>query len=789
MAQRANWFERLMRPEVQEIAIIDDSHEPAHKLSFFSRSTLLALIILPLALSALFFSLTNFWRARAVAVEHAHSQMSLIRNAKAEQLQAFVQTYNHLIQTTASSALFVEAARSLPSQALELKSRLDKPLEVQKTDLLNFYDGVFAQEYKRRNNIGPASHISFVQNLPPETIALQSYYLVANPKPLGKKSEIDFLEDGSNYTKWHALVQPAARSLVSKFGLKDVFIVDAKNALVVYSFEKDISFGADLDKGVFGQSPLAAAFKLSVQAPKLAPEVQQAAWLTDVAPFYPSFDEQSMFISYPIMDAGQVIAVLIFNLPLESINQLLNFSKQWEQNGLGKTGDVYLVGADRVIRTNSRPVLADIDTYLNSLKSLIPDAVVTQIKSRKSDVGLRSLDSAGIKRAVNGISETAQKDPGHDQLLRYDSYRKIPVVGAYGPIKLLNLNYGLMVEIEQSEVFAPANGALYRTLIGALLFLVLATTILSWLVKRWFAHNELTGPMPQALSVPNPQPNLAIATSKMPTSVASKIKQLHDHANTWLARARPDQVSAPVPVEAFVKPAESYDQIAAQALNASQLLQAIGRDNAQLEKTLEKVHQTVVAAQGAVQVCEAQIIRLGARPQQIDDSLSMIETFAQRLTTLSLNASLLTAPSAMDHSELGKITDELRVLADSARHSVKSLTQLIQPIRVEAEQTSATIEPLLAQLTKLEKLVALAQEQIVQHGLKQSQATGVILAVSTQMQSQAQGLGQLAAQAQALNHLNERTAEQFQAQIEHSQRLSEYSRDLLEQVNELKRPR
>ncbi len=778
-----------MRPEVQEIAIIDDSLEPAPKLSFFSRSALLALIAVPLALSALFFSLIDFWRARDVAIEHAHSQMSLIRNAKAEQLQAFFQTYSHLIQTSAASALFVEAARSLPSQALELRGRLDKPIEVQKTQLLNFYDGVFSQEYKRRNNVGPASHQSFVNNLPPETIALQSYYLVANPKPIGKKSELDFLEDGSNYSKWHALVQPAARALVSKFGLKDVFIVDAQSALVVYSFAKDISFGADLERGVFGQSPLAAAFKLSAQAPKVAPDVQQAAWLTDVAPFYPSYDEQSMFISYPIVDGGQVIAVLIFNLPLESINQLVNFSNQWEQNGLGKSGEVYLVGADRVIRTNSRPLLSDIDAYLNSLKSLIPDAVVNQIKNRKSDVGLRSLDSAGIKRAVNGISEIAQKAPDHDQLLRYDSYRKIPVVGAYGPIKLLNQSYGLMVEIEQSEVFGPANAALFRTLMSALLFLVFVTSILSWLVKRWFSHNELIGPMPHALSAPDPLPNLSTHSSLVPSSVASKIKQLHDHANTWLARAKPDQVSAQMSVDAFVKPAESFDQISTDALNVSQSLQAIVRDNTQLEKTLDKTHQSVVAAQGALQVCEDQIVRLGSRPQQIDDSLSMIETFAQRLTTLSLNASLLTAPSALEHSELANITDELRVLADSARHSVKSLAQLIQPIRVEAEQASATIEPLLAQLTKLEKLVALAQEQIVQHGLKQSQAAAVAKAVSAQMQAQAQGLGQLAAQAQALNHLNDRTTEQYQAQTEHSQRLSEYSRDLLEQVNQMKRPR
>ena len=41
-----------------------------------------------------------------------------------------------------------------------------------------------------------------------------------------------------------------------------------------------------------------------------------------------------------------MIAVMVLRLPIEPISNALSGDRQWEAEGLGKTGEVYLVGPD-----------------------------------------------------------------------------------------------------------------------------------------------------------------------------------------------------------------------------------------------------------------------------------------------------------------------------------------------------------------------------------------------------------------------------------------------------------
>ncbi len=50
---------------------------------------------------------------------------------------------------------------------------------------------------------------------------------------------------------------------------------------------------------------------------------------------------------------------------------------EWERDGLGKTGETYLVGPDHLMRSNSRFLIESPDTYVERLrKTQTPEAEV-----------------------------------------------------------------------------------------------------------------------------------------------------------------------------------------------------------------------------------------------------------------------------------------------------------------------------------------------------------------------------------------------------------------------------
>ncbi|PCJ36627.1 MAG: hypothetical protein COA75_07560 [Cellvibrionales bacterium] len=71
---------------------------------------------------------------------------------------------------------------------------------------------------------------------------------------------------------------------------------------------------------------------------------------TDFAPCAPSYGALASFIAAPVMGANNTpVGTLIFQMPIEQINQIIQASE-----GIGESGETYLVGTDYLIRSDSR---------------------------------------------------------------------------------------------------------------------------------------------------------------------------------------------------------------------------------------------------------------------------------------------------------------------------------------------------------------------------------------------------------------------------------------------------
>ena len=164
---------------------------------------------------------------------------------------------------------------------------------------------------------------------------------------------------GGTYNKLHATYHPLMRTAASTLSFADFLLVDHRSSRIIYSVEKEAEFGTSLRAGPYRDSNLAAAAARCGQAPD-----PSATCLEDFADYLPSNGSPQAFMAAPVIDQGVVIGVLVAQLSIDEIDRIVTSNRRWRHEGLGATGEAYLVGPDflaplqpaHVLR-ESRPLL------------------------------------------------------------------------------------------------------------------------------------------------------------------------------------------------------------------------------------------------------------------------------------------------------------------------------------------------------------------------------------------------------------------------------------------------
>jgi hypothetical protein len=116
---------------------------------------------------------------------------------------------------------------------------------------------------------------------------------------------------------------------------------------------------------------------------------------------------------------------LAFQLPVDKINDVMTGNKNWKQNGLGDSGETYLVGSDYLMRSASRFQIEDPEGHAKTLRSIGTDEkTVKKIKEFNTTILLQEVQTKAVKEALFGKQGT--------QVI--DDYRNIPVLSSYAPL-------------------------------------------------------------------------------------------------------------------------------------------------------------------------------------------------------------------------------------------------------------------------------------------------------------------------------------------------------------------
>jgi len=322
---------------------------------------------------------------------------------------------------------------------------------------LKYYDEEFLP--RLNSNISKTAKADFF--LPRNNVSsyLQFHYISNNVFETGKKDNLTLSEsDTSTYSIAHKKYHPIIKSFLNEFSYYDIFLVNNEGD-IVYSVFKEVDFGTNLLKGQYAQTNFAKAFK----AAKHLTEKNQVA-LFDFENYLPSYSAPASFVAAPIFKNSQKIGVLIFQMPVDKINNIMTGNGNWHSEGLGNSGECYIVGNDFKMRSQPRLLLENVDNYLKSLEeNEIEPEVIGKIANIENAILLQPVNTLPVKHALQGKKG----------ITTASNYLGEEVLSAYSNIHLLGLHWGIIAEISADEAFAPVKSIRNYMLLISLLLLVL----------------------------------------------------------------------------------------------------------------------------------------------------------------------------------------------------------------------------------------------------------------------------------------------------------------------------
>jgi anti-anti-sigma regulatory factor/HAMP domain-containing protein len=305
--------------------------------------------------------------------------------------------------------------------------------------------------------------------------ALQALYISSNPFAVGSKHLLDAADHPITYNRVHGQYHPVLRSYLERFGYYDIFLVDGQSGRIVYSVFKEVDFGTSLRSGPYRDTNLAAAFLQATQSS--APAFTR---LEDFRPYAPSYSARAAFIASPVFDNDEPLGVLVFQLPVDRINDIMTMAGAWASTGMGASGETYLVGADQMLRTESRFLMESPDEYLEAIREAgVEERTVRTIESLGSAIGLQPVRTEGTEAALSGATGTSG----------FRDYRGVPVFSSFRALELRDFDWVIMSEIDEAEALEAVSRLRLRMLV-ALLLLIPVLGALAF----WFANN-LTRPV------------------------------------------------------------------------------------------------------------------------------------------------------------------------------------------------------------------------------------------------------------------------------------------------------
>jgi methyl-accepting chemotaxis protein len=476
---------------------------------------------------------------------------------------------------------------------------------------------------------------------------------------------------------------------IKKYGYYDLFLIDPEGD-IFYTVTKEADLNTNILTGKYASSNFGDLIKEIKQSKQYG--------FVDFAPYAPSNDDPAAFIALPLLDKnGEIELYLALQLPLEGIQAIMSV-----REGMGETGESYLVGKDLKMRSNSF-----LDPKGHTVKA-----------SFAGSVAKNGVDTDAVKRALAGEKAT-------DIIIDYNGN---PVLSSFDRLEFKNFNWAILSEIDEPEAFASIQS---NTIFMTILMIIIVAVVA---VLGLFVAKKLSTPIVEVADIAEHVANgdlqvhvdkssedeigqLQVAIQQMVDNLTKMMKNIsgvaiQEASTSEELAAITTQTSHTVTEQqaiseqlatAMQEMGATVNEVAVNTTNTSSVVDKVQGLVVDGATKLDNTYSSIISMREQIEESEHSVQKVRNDFDQVVNVLDVIKGIADQTNLLALNAAIEAARAGDQGRGFAVVADEVRQLAQRTQDSTKEIDTMINTIMVGANQSVEVMANSVSQANEVQE--------------------------------------------------------------------------------------